>query len=101
MLPGPTRLEGMTADEMQALDLASLGFALNELAVALAACGTLAIEARRALRDVIIAKREYADSEDYKAALEVAKCNRDEVKLRIGTLKELKSTLQTIVRAIP
>jgi len=99
-------VESMTPDEMQALSLGQLGLALNELMAALAECGRSLISARYAIAKVRIEwRREPATfdggKDEYEAQLEEARAAFDCLKIRSQSLKELKSTLQTIVRAIP
>jgi hypothetical protein len=100
-----TDVERMSAEELQSLDLGRLGYALNELASALAQCGRDAIDARRRMASVRIAwsRRDPAvpSREEYTALLEAARSDFDSIAIRARGLRDLKSTIQTIVRAIP
>jgi hypothetical protein len=97
--------ESMTAEELQSLDLARLGFALSELLVALAATARDAIDARKRMGRARVSWRRkdgsFASKDAFEAELEEARTEFDSLRLRAASLRDLKSTLQTIIRAIP
>lgn len=95
-------VESMTAEELQALDLSRLGDALAESMVAIAECGREAISARVQLARI---RASWARGDpntpkgEHLAQVEEARALCDTIRLRAGSLRELKSTLQTLIRA--
>ena len=95
-------LESLSAVEIQQLDLARLGDALAELMVALAECGREAISARLTLGSLRAAKSRgmlEIGLGEYGAQCEEAQTLLDTIAFRARSLRDLKSTLQTLTRA--
>lgn len=95
-------VESMSAVEIQQLDLARLGDALAELMVTIAECGREAISARLGLASLRASDARGTsgiDSGESAAQHEEARALCDTIALRARSLRELKSTLQTLIRA--
>lgn len=95
-----TGVEQMTAEEIEQLDVGRQIFALSEIVVALSQCGRDAIDARQRLTQVRLAwlRKDIPDRASYESMLDVAKADFDSLKLRSTTLRDIKSTFQTIMR---
>lgn len=100
----PLRVETLTVSEIQSFALGELADALLEVIHAIPELGREAISARNALCDVRVNWRRdpgsYADQSDYEAALEEARALCDVLALRRGTLRDIRSILQTACKTI-
>ena len=94
MLP----IEESSREELHAMALAEQVYALNDVLFAIADLGRALISARTQVAqtraDAIRSK-----SDDDRAAVQIAQGIFDTLKIRAGTLRELRSILQTLIRS--
>lgn len=100
----PLRVETLTVSEIQSFALGELADALLEVVHAIPELGREAISARNALCDVRVSwkrrSRHFCNRDDYEAALEEARALCDVLALRRGTLRDVRSILQTACKTI-
>lgn len=98
------RVESLSVSEIQSFALHELADALLEVVHAVPELGREAISARNALCSVRVSWRRkderFCDRDDYEAALEEARALCDVLMLRRGTLRDIRSILQTACKTI-